>query len=814
MSGRDVRATPEEIQAVQPFSRILVEDYGYKKSNLVTHPQYRVKTRPSDKKGYPMDITVFEEGHIKMIVECKKLEEKLDSGDEKQLQLYMSFSGAEIGVLYNGENSIYIRRIRNGNTDDFERIPAIPRAGERLEEIGQYKKGNLQPTHNLKSIFKEIRGWVVANGNEVRDEVIASQIILLILCKIYDEKFTPVNDNLMFRATLTDSDEAIKERVQRLFQQTKEKYNDVITEEDKITFDGKTLRGVIGRLQKYNMIESDRDCIADAFEVFIDKAVKESEGQFFTPRNVIQVMIEAVGLTRDMKVIDSACGSGGFLVETLRKIEEEVEKVGNQCGWSREAKIEEIKEKAIKNIKGLEKDSFLTKLSKSYMAILGDGKGGIFCEDSLNVPSKWQTKTRGEIILGSFDVCLANPPFGKGIKVEGKEKLEQYTLAHKVDKKGQRKLQSKGKVSSLFLERNLQLIKQGGSIGIILPEPYFANPEYYEAMNLMTQGNNIKWVIDLPQNTFRPHNNAKCCAIILQKGVPQQDYIFMAVLDNIGHNHQGKPMYDANNEIIDDAPQVCKEIAERNSNNGELINNYDYPRTFKIESSKVIQSKILVPRFHWSQRKKEIIQEAHSKGIELIPLRKLIDDKVIRVFDGHGSPSAEWKGTGDIPYVRVKDIVNWQVYTDVTSLIPRDVYNEIFRENKALKPKDILYVSRGSYRIGSVAMVSPYDGEMLLTREIKVIRFLKQENQYGITPEYLCYALSHRLVWEQTKSMIFYEPCLPNIADRWLDILIPIFTDKSEFVELKEKVSSVFEQIWSAQKTIGALRRSSDAFLV
>ena len=80
VSGREVRATPEEIQAVQPFSRILVEDYGYKKSNLVTHPQYRVKTRPSDKKGYPMDITVFEEGHIKMIVECKKLEEKLDSG--------------------------------------------------------------------------------------------------------------------------------------------------------------------------------------------------------------------------------------------------------------------------------------------------------------------------------------------------------------------------------------------------------------------------------------------------------------------------------------------------------------------------------------------------------------------------------------------------------------------------------------------------------------------------------------------------------------------------------------------------------------
>ena len=127
---------------------------------------------------------------------------------------------------------------------------------------------------------------------------------------------------------------------------------------------------------------------------------------------------------------------------------------------------------------------------------------------------------------------------------------------------------------------------------------------------------------------------------------------------------------------------------------------------------------------------------------------------------------------------------------------------------------EILYVSRGSYRNGSVAMISPYDGEMLLTREIKVIRFLQENNKYGITPEYLCYAMSHRLVWEQTKTKVFYEPCLPNIAGRWLDIEVPIFEDTEKFEEIKCRASSVFKKLWAAKETIQDLRENADAYLI
>lgn len=174
-----------------------MQDYGYEKSNIRTRPQYRVFTSPSDKKGFPVDIAVFEDNKLKIIVECKKPDIKLT--DTHQLESYLTMSEAEIGVMFNGEESIYIHKVVTSHGIKFEKIPSIPKRGEKLHEIGLYRREQLKPTHNLKNIFQEIRGWIVANGNITRDSEIASQIILLILCKIYDERFTEGGNLLKFR---------------------------------------------------------------------------------------------------------------------------------------------------------------------------------------------------------------------------------------------------------------------------------------------------------------------------------------------------------------------------------------------------------------------------------------------------------------------------------------------------------------------------------------------------------------------------------------------------------------------------------------
>lgn len=810
-SGLLVNATPEEVDAVQPFEKILIDDYGYPKDMVQAHPQIRVKSHPSDKKGYPIDIAVYEIGadgtkKLKMVVENKKPTRK-DGLD--QLEIYLKFCEAQIGIWYNGKESVYIKKIEESGNIHFEEIPAFPKYNQKISEIGLYKRKDLQGTHNLKEIFSDLRGFIVGNSVGVnRDEVIAKELIHLILCKIYDERFTKPDDMVTFRATDEDTDEEIHKRINSLFESVKTKYKDVLTTSDTIDFDGHTLRYIISKIQHYCLMDTDRDTIADAFEVFIGYSLKGSQGQFFTPKNVIKTLITAVNPDVDDVIIDPSCGSCGFLVESLKYLWDKVDLLATKYGWNENATVEEKKTIGIKNIRGIEKDSFLTKVGKSYMAILGDGKGGIFCEDSLDNPSNWGSQTQQNIKLNTFSVSFSNPPFGKEIKVTGKDKLKQFELAKKIDAKGKEKLIEEGNVSTLFLERNLQLLKDGGKLAIILPETYFHAPKQADVRKFIYK-HNIQWIIDLPHNTFRPHNNAKCIAIIIQKNCPQQEKINMAVAEYIGHDHNGQPIFvqDQNgqktNEILDNTIEIIKEI--NNINEGKTFT----PKyTFSVKSNIVVKNDILVPRYYWSSKIEDIKEEAKKDDITLVSINDLINEGIVSYFDGNGSPVSEYKGTGEYPYIRVKDIVNWQIYKDPTALIPLQEYNRLYREEKQLKPKDILYVRRGSYRIGSVAMVSPYDLNVILTREILVLRLEKEDNEYGLTPEYLLYALSHKLVVEQSKNKIFIDTTLPNIGERWKELLIPIYNDKDKFKTINKKAIKVVKSQWNAMNEISDFREN------
>ena len=547
--------------------------------------------------------------------------------------------------------------------------------------------------------------------------------------------------------------------------------------------------------------------------MFIGGSLKGEQGQFFTPKNVVKTLVAAVDPTLEDIIIDPSCGSGSFLVEALKQLWNEIDDEGLSYGWSESAIAEEKKTVGIKNIRGIEKDSFLTKLGKAYMAILGDGKGGIFCEDSLELPSNWNTLTQQNVKLGTFSVSFSNPPFGKDIKVTGKTKLSQYELAKKVDSKGKEKILDEGNVSTLFLERNLQLLKDGGRVGIILPETYFHAPNQKNVREFMFK-HNIQWVIDLPHDTFRPHNNAKCIAIVIQKNTKQQKKINMAVAEYIGHDHNGKPLYKFDkktgtitNEILDDTVEIIREIKLKKDNAV-----FEPKYTFEVDADIIKTQGILVPRYYWNSKQNEIEEKAINDNIELVSLQRLIDEGIITHFDGNGSPSSEFKGTGEIPYIRVKDIVNWQIYKDPTALIPESEYNRLYKPAKQLQAKDILYVRRGSYRIGSVAMASPYDLKVILTREILVLRVVDENNKYGITPEYLMYALSHKLTAEQSNNKIFIDTTLPNIAERWKEIEIPVYKDTKKFNTIKEKVNQVVMSQWNSLKEISEMKEKYDIY--
>ena len=296
ISGRQVRATPEETGAVQVFARRLVEDYGYSKEQVQTHPQHRVRARPSDQdRSFPVDIAVFRAGRTEdqllMIVECKKSDRQ---DGEHQLRLYMDTSAAEVGVWFNGADHLYLRKVyHDDGSRTYQTLPNIPRNGQRIEDIGLYMRKDLVRPSNLKAVFRDIRNHLAGMTTGItRDEALAQEIINLLFCKLLDEQESGAEDAVNFRAGVGEPNESVQTRIHALFERVKENvFGDVFDRTDRIRLDQDSIAYVVGELQNYTIMEADRDAIGEAFEVFIGPALRGAEGQFFTPRNVIEMMV-------------------------------------------------------------------------------------------------------------------------------------------------------------------------------------------------------------------------------------------------------------------------------------------------------------------------------------------------------------------------------------------------------------------------------------------------------------------------------------------------------------------------------------------
>ncbi len=646
ISGIEVSATPEEIEAVQVFSRQLVEDYGYSKAQIQTRPQFRVKVRPSDiKKEYPVDIAIFKdqtkkEDDVYIIVECKKKTRKDGKG---QLEDYLRFSKANLGVWFNGEERLFLRKYEKDGLIIFEEIPNIPVAGQQIGDIGKFRQSDLKPTHNLKAIFKSIRNHLAANTvGATRDEVLAQQLINLIFCKLYDEKFTSPTEIVKFRAGINEKPNEIQERILKLFLEVRKNQPEVFDEQDRITLDTNSIVYVVGELQNYSLMNSERDVVADAFETFIGHALKGGQGQFFTPRNVVKMMVDIIQPQESDKIIDPACGSGGFLIDSLKYVWANADARYRQLGW-KDTEIEKKKiEIATNNFRGIDKDYFLSKVAKAYMNLVGDGTTGIFCEDSLESPSNWKSETQIKIQRGSFDILLTNPPFGSKIPVTGEEKLKQFDVGYKwrFSKDENKwlktnKLKKQEEPQVLFIERCLELLKDGGRMAMVLPSGILGNEQEEYLRQYMLEKGNLFAIVELPFETFSPNVTINTSVLFIQKGDSQKKNIFISINEHCGHDKKGRPTEK------DDIPQVSQlyHFAKSTDNNffikpSLLESNFIAKRYLKkyIDNIKAIQ-KSPHPIVDFG----EIIIRVHNGAN--------IDDSSIYVEQGEG-----------IPYILVKSI--------------------------------------------------------------------------------------------------------------------------------------------------------------
>ncbi|WP_188079949.1 N-6 DNA methylase [Neorhizobium sp. P12A] len=576
ISGLQVRATPEEVQATQVFSRRLVEDFGYPKSYIITRPQFRVSRRPSDvKKSYPVDIAVFSsesrlENDCIMIVECKSESEKTG---RKQLEMYLTLSDAYIGVWFNGKSHLYIHKYYDNGKVIFKDLPTLPRFGQRVEDIGLYKRSDLEKSASLKAVFRDIRHHLAGNTVGITHDIrLAHQIINVLFCKIYDETTKGPDELVEFRAGVDEAARTVRDRVLDLFSSVKTRFNDVFDPTETIELDEKSLAYVVGELQPYCITESERDAVGDAFEVFMGPALRGEEGQFFTPRNVVKMIVDIVDPQPEELVIDPACGTGGFLVTALDHVWKVLDASGTKRKFSPERIREEQRHVGARYFRGIEKDTFLAKVAKAYMAILGDGRGGVHCASSLHPPGEWPPLLRETVKLGTFDVVLTNPPFGAKIPIKGVDTLRQFTLGFKAkrDKDTGKfvwtdKLHDKQPPQILFIERCLQLLKPGGRMGIVLPESVLGMPTYTHIVQFLRERVRIVGVVSMPDELFQPHTHAKTAVLFVHNSPPRKDdKTFMSVVEWCGHDSRGNPTVrihpDGREELLDDIPNVSSEF--------------------------------------------------------------------------------------------------------------------------------------------------------------------------------------------------------------------------------------------------------------
>ncbi|MEU8816197.1 N-6 DNA methylase [Actinoplanes sp. NPDC048796] len=803
ISGRELAATPEEMEAVQPFAKQLVEDYGYPKELIRTRPQWHVKASPSDRaKKYPVDIAVFSstshtDENLRIVVECKKKRRK-DGRD--QLEDYMRLSHAELGVWFNGTERLFLRKIETATGLVFQEIPNIPRHGERIEDVGLYKRNSLRPTHNLRATFRAARNFLAANAvGMTRDEALAQQIINLIFCKIYDERFTAPDQTVRLRAGLDEKASLVAERARALFAEVTQQYDDVFDSSDSLILDDASIAYVVGELQPYALIECDRDVVADAFETFIGPSLKGGQGQFFTPRNVVRLTTAMVRPTMKDRVVDPACGSGGFLVEVLRSLWEQVETRGQELRWPTREIDSEKQKVAIKSIRGVDKDAFLSKVAKAYMAVLGDGRGGVFCENSL-APDTWHARASDEIRDGSFDVVVTNPPFGKKLKVQEASTLAKFDLGHRWirDRSTEEFVRSQNLTDGqapqiLFIERCLDLLQPGGRMGIVIPESMLCNPSHKFIVSYILSRARIRAVVSMPEELFQPYTHAKTAVALIEKfghdtKVDDAHPVFMAVARWCGHDSRGHQIPH------DDLPVITERLEK--FLDGEKLE-FDH-LGFTVQSSEITDM-VYLPKYY-NPELRDRLKELSSTH-DLLRLGDLADNGIISVVTGHEVGKLAY-GTGPIPFIRTSDIANWEIKGDPKHGVSGEIYTA-YADRQNVEVDDILMVRDGTYLVGTCAIVSELDAKILFQSHILKFKSLDREQ---LDPRLLLALLSAPIVKEQIWSKRFTQDIIDTLGARWRELILPVprsTHDRNLVIEaVREAVEHRVEARLTARKAI------------
>lgn len=833
LTGRQVPAGPEEVDATQPLYSYLTQTLGWNPRQLMTRPQWRVPRAPSGSRtaGYPVDLAIFDSpetrgdaNHVRILVECKAptVEEGVT-----QLKTYLALEPeARLGIWFNGRKHRLVYKLPGRFVETAYGViprPSDPLVPAESEPPLRYK--DLLPPPSIGEVFSRLRDRIAAQDTHVnRDEFILNDLANLLICKIADEQLGEAEPERHLAFQRAGDAPATGYAIREFFQDVKRRYPSVFTDDsDRLHIDDSSLEAVVRTLEHYRLIGFDRHAVGTAFQVLRGRALKGEEGAYFTPPPLVDCIVQVLGPDHKSRLIDPACGTGGFLAASLDYV---FESVDARDDLSPEVKARVKRDWAQEQLHAVDKDVVSTKLCKAYLTLLGDGRAHVFRANMID-RREWAGRADGLsriVAPGRFDLVMTNPPFGQNLTVNPEVGCrERFVTCQKwrLDD-GQWEATdtfTEQQLGIAFFERGLELLKPNGRMAIVLPETFLFSKTFRWFINWVCRSVTLTHIIDVPMVAFEEFCRAKTCIIFIRKDKPTAGHqVVMSYPRSIGQDKKGRPVYRLNEEgqrageLDNEMADAAREIVGREYRGTAraLASHGDTRLSFRVPQAQVRARGVMVPRFWWRRDTTAALGEwARLHPSTITTLGALADEGLIRTFEGHGSPPGNARATGDVPYVKVTDLKNWRINENPTNFIHRQVADGLRRRGVRLQYGDLITPARASSNIGQFSLVLPWQTDIVLTKEVLIIRV--EANDFGITPFLLLALMSLRVVQEQYRTLALMQTNREHLGDHWREVQVPMPEDGSERAKIGDAVKSYFDGIITARESWTALSSIIDA---
>ena len=533
-------ANPEEFVQAASFLKLILE-YDYPQENISVNESVQMGSETRE-----ADILVYNKNHNKIliVVECK--EEEIN---ERQFQVAVdqaysyahSLAATYIWITSGIKNEYF----EISNQFPVERIAMsdIPKCDGEVQRY-KYVKGLHDPVKGTQGDL--IRKFQSAHdalwgGGALAPTTAFDELDKLIFCKIWDERWEennpaskgePYDFQIIYYPedkedkSNTKAKTVLEKRVRALYEEGRKKDPEVF--KDDIKLDKHKIFTVVQYLQDIHLSHTDLDAKGFAFQNFVGGFFRGDFGQYFTPNAIVQFIVNAIGIKKDYKVLDTSCGSGGFLLHALKEIRSQSQAISDPV-----TRHKYWHDFAANNLFGIEINEQISRVSKMNMIIHDDGHTNVITNDGLKNNQAIETENRNlHFQDGTFDLIMTNPPFGSTIKANEVSYYKEYELFEKnigiselksriTDDDNKNKWRTSQNTEILFLERCYKYLREGGYLAIVIPDGILTNSTSQYVRDWLTEKFRIIAVVSLPQHTFMHVNAGVKSSILFLKKHPE-----------------------------------------------------------------------------------------------------------------------------------------------------------------------------------------------------------------------------------------------------------------------------------------------------